>query len=165
MALTGTISALIDLKDDRSADVEQSLNLIKKGFGWTVTDGTTSDKADRVFADTRTLAASGTEALDLIGALTNQYGTVTFTKIKCVLVMADRANTNEVQVTRTTTTGVLFFMADGDGVALKPGGMFMVASPITGYTNTDTTDDTITITNSAAGTSVTYTIVIVGTSA
>lgn len=162
--VSGSVSSGVDLKDDRSADVEAAITTVKRLFGWTVTNGTTSDKADLWWADTRTLSASASEALDLT-AVTNLFGTVTFAKVKAVFVIADRGNTNDVQVTRTATTGALLFMADGDGIALKPGAAFMFISPVTGFVVTDTSDDTLTITNSAGSTSVTYTIVIIGTSA
>lgn len=38
------------------------------------TDGTTANKADLVWADTRTIAASGSEDLDLAGELTTAFG-------------------------------------------------------------------------------------------
>lgn len=129
-----------------------------------LTNGTGSGQASQMFHDTRTLNASASEALDLYGGLTNAFGvTINFVKLKFVFIRARAANTNDVQVTRTATTGILLFMADGDGIALGPGEFFMYFSPTTGKTITDTSDDTLTITNSAGGTSVTYDIVLVGT--
>lgn len=168
MAVTGTLGLNFNLRETATAaGVQSAINDIEANFpGWTIASGTGAGMADKVYGATRTLAASGTEDLDLSGALTNQLGTVVFVKIKAIFVYAAAANTNSVQVTRTATTGVNSpFLADGDGISLSPGAMFLWASPTTGGTVTNATDDTLTVTNSAGGTGVDYTIIIVGTSA
>lgn len=164
MAVTGSIKVDVNLIDARSADLESAVNTLAKAFAWNVANGVGSNQADRIYADTRTLSASASEALDLT-ALANLYGSVSFAKVKAVIVLADGANVNNVQVIRTATTGALLFMADGDGIEVRPGGIFAWVAPGTGFTVTDTSDDTITVTNSAGGSSVTYTIIVVGTSA
>lgn len=130
-----------------------------------LTNGTAAGQADRVFADTRTLAASATENLDLAGVLTDAYGaTLTFVTIKAVIVKAAAANTNNVNVTMPASNGVPLFLAAGDGIALKPGYSFSWFGSGAGVTVTPATGDLLTVTNSAAGTGVTYDIVIIGTS-
>jgi hypothetical protein len=58
----------------------------------TLTSGTGNNQADLVFNDTRTVAASGTDALDLAGALTGPLGgLLTFVKLKALMVRAARA--------------------------------------------------------------------------
>ncbi len=167
MALTGQLAVGLSLRETASADsgLQSAFNDIAANFpAWTIANGTAAGQATKVFADTRTLAASTPEDLDLSGALTNLLGTVVFTTIKAIFVYAAAANTNSVQVTRTVTTGVNTpFMADGDGVSLSPGAMFLWASPTTGGAVTNSTDDTLTVTNSAGSTSVDYTIIIIGT--
>jgi len=129
-----------------------------------LSNGTASGNASQVWRDTRTLTASATENLDFAGGLTNAFGvTLTFVRIKFIYIKASSANTNDVQVTRVATTGIPLFMADGDGIALGPGEWFCFGSPTTGKAVTATTDDTLTLTNSAGGTSVDYSIVVVGT--
>lgn len=168
MAVTGRAALVLNVEERGSADtgLQSALNAIAANFpAWSIASGTAAGQADKVFADTRTLAASGTEDLDLAGGLTNLLGTVVFAKIKLLFIYAAPANTNSVQATRTTTSGVTGpFMADGDGVSLSPGAMFLWVSPTTGATVTGTTDDTLTITNSAGGTGVDYTIIVIGTS-
>jgi hypothetical protein len=131
-----------------------------------LSDGTGASAADRVFTDTRTLAASATEDLDLAGSLTDAFGaTITFAKVKAIIIAAAAANTNDVQVTRPASNGVPIFLAAGDGLAIKAGGVFVLAWPGTGVTVTAATGDLLTLTNSAGSTPVTYSIVILGTSA
>lgn len=136
------------------------------GANYALTDGTTAGKADRLFTDTRTLGASATENLDLAAALTDAYGaSLTFVTIKAVIIVAAAGNTNNVEITRPATNGVALFMAASDGIALKPGYGFAWMGSGIGVTVTAGTGDLITVTNSGAGTSVTYTVCIIGTSA
>lgn len=132
-----------------------------------LTSGTGAGQADLVFTDTRTLSASGTENLDLAGSLTDAYGaTMTFARIKGLIIFAASGNTNDVQVTRPASNGVPVFMAAGDGIAVRPGGLFAWAcSDATGVAVTASTGDLITVTNSAGTTGVTYTVVVFGASA
>lgn len=134
-------------------------------FPWTT--GTGANQADKQYSAERTLAASGTENIDLAGALTDAFGVaLTFVKIKSVLVKADAANTNSVQFTRPASNGVPIFMAAGDGISLLPGAAIMWISPnATGVPVTAGTGDLLTFTNSAGGTGVTYRLTIIGTSA
>jgi hypothetical protein len=128
--------------------------------------GTGASQADLVFSDNRTLAASGTEDLDLAGALVDAYGaTLTFARVKAILVVAASANTNSVNVSRTTANGVPLFLAATDGLSVRPGGLFLWAAPDAVATVvTAGTGDLLTIANSSSGTSVSYDIVIIGAS-
>jgi hypothetical protein len=128
--------------------------------------GTAAGQADRVFTDTRTLAASATEDLDLAGVLLDAFGqAITFATIKAILIKAAAGNTNNVNVTRPASNGVPLFLAAGDGIPIKPGYGFGWFGSGAGVAVTPTTGDLLTITNSGAGTPVTYDIVIIGTSA
>lgn len=130
-------------------------------------NGTGAGQGDLIFTDTRTLAASGTEDLDLAASLADAYGAMlTFARIKAVIIVAAAANTNNVRVTRPASNGVPLFLAASDGLDVRPGGFFAWAcSDVTGVAVTAGTGDLITITNSAGTTGVTYTVVIIGASA
>jgi hypothetical protein len=157
--LLATLSNPLDLVTG-AAPLEYS-----KKMTWT--SGTTADKADLVFSDTRTLAASATEDLDLAGSLSSIYGaTLTFVELKALLVVASTANTNNVNLTRPASNGVPLFLAASDGIPIPPGGFFYWACPADGkVTVTAGTGDLLTLTNSAGSTSVTYDVVIIGASA
>lgn len=134
----------------------------------TLTSGTGANQADMLFHDTRTLAASATENLDLAGVLVNGLGdTQTFARVKGLLVTAAAANTNNVHFSSAGTNGVPgLFMALGDGIVVRPGGTFLwVAPDATGAVVTAATGDLLTALNSAGSTSVTYSVVIIGASA
>ncbi len=131
------------------------------------TDGTTANKADLFWSDTRTLAASATEDLDLAGVLTDAFGaTVTMAEVVGIMVKADAANTNDV-VLGAATQPIPLFGGTAGTFAVKPGGFFAVAAPSAAGQLTvgaAATDD-LKVTNSSSGTSVTYTIAVLGRSA
>lgn len=157
--LKSTLSSALDLVTARAPlDYAAAISLAS---------GVGANQADRLFTDTRTLAASGTENLDLAGVLQDPFGaTLTFARIKMILVKAAAGNTNNVNVIREGTNGVPLFLAAADGIPVRPGGFFAWgASDATGVVVTAATGDLLTVTNSGAGTSVTYDIIIVGASA
>ena len=130
--------------------------------------GTGAGQADRIWSDTRTLAASGTENIDLAGVLTDPLtgATITFARIKKILVTAATANVNNVNVIREAANGAPIFLALGDGVPIRPGGgIALWAVDAVAYQVTPATGDLLTFTNSGAGTPVTYDITIIGSSA
>lgn len=135
-----------------------------KAYAWT--SGTGVDQADKQHRTQITLAASGTQDIDLAGSLTDALGVaLTFAKIKKIQVYAAPGNTNDVNVTRPATNGLPIFLAAGDGIPVKPGGALIWVAPGTGITVTAGTGDLLTFTNSAGGTSVTFDVIIEGTSA
>lgn len=148
-------------------DLSTPTDPLVKAIKMILTSGTSTDQADRIFHDQRTLTASGTEDLDLAGSLTGPLGsTVTFARIKLLLVTAAAANTNNVQLTRPASNGVPLFLAASDGIPILPGGGFLWWAPnAAGVAVTASTGDLLTFTNSAGSTSVTYDVVIIGASA
>lgn len=167
MSLSATVKAVIDATLTKSADFETASSKITHSLSISLSDGTGASQADRVWKDTRTLSASATEDLDLSGTLTNIYGeSVVFADVRAILITAASANTNNVNVTRPASNGLPIFLAASDGIAVRPGGAFMLFSPdTTGIPVTAGTGDLLTITNSAGSTSVDYSITIVGSSA
>lgn len=166
MALSATIKATLSATHTSVLDLATATFPLALSQAISLTDGTGANQADRIFSDTRTLTASANEDLDLSGSLTNAYGTVTFARIKAVLVIADSANTNNVNVSRSTSNGVPLFLAATDGIAVRPGGVFLWAcSDVTGVAVTAGTGDLLNFANSAGSTSVNYSVVIIGASA
>lgn len=161
LAVAATYPIVTDLQ---SADAP--INYAKS---LTLADGVGNSQADRMFTDTRTLAPSANEDLDLAGVLFDVFGRAfTVVKLKCFLIVAAIGNAaaNKVQVRRGATNGVPIFTAVSSGVAdLEAGGMFLWASPLAGVTVTPATGDLVNIANSAGTNSVNYDVVIIGTSA
>lgn len=137
-----------------------------KAFTWP--SGTAASQADRIFSDTRTIAASGTDDLDLAGVLTDAFGaTCTFVRVRGLIVFANAANTNNVIVGNAAANGFITWVgAAAHTVTVRPGGLLALIAPdTTGYAVTAGTGDILRVANSGAGTSVTYDIVIIGASA
>jgi len=130
--------------------------------------GAGAGNIDVLWRDTRTLAASASENLDLAGALTDQLGSAAvFARVKAILVMAAPGNTNNVNVSRGSSNGAPLFLANGDGLPVRPGGFWLLScadSDGTGYALTAGTADILTVANSNSGTSVEYTIAVLGNS-
>jgi hypothetical protein len=129
--------------------------------------GTGTNQADLMFTDERTLAASGTENLDVAGVLADPLGgTLTFVTIKVVRICALSTNTNNVVVGGAASNTLLGIFADAsDKINVKPGGCFVWVAPGVGAAVTASTGDILLVANSAGGTGVTYRVTIIGTSA
>lgn len=132
-----------------------------------LSSGTGASAVDVEYIDQRTLAASANETLDLRGSLKDPFGTtLNFVKVKGIFIKASSANTNNVLFKPNATNTFLGpFNAAADQVAIPPGGAFLVTAPVGGWATTAATGDLIYLANSAAGSSVTYDIHIIGTSA
>lgn len=164
MALSATVRAeigasLTSVLDQGTATFPASLSKVLS-----FTDGAGANQVSKLFADTRTLSASATEDLDLAGVLTDAFGaTITLVRVKAILVVADAANTNNVVVGAGTNPFVGPLGGTTPTVSVAPGGVFLVArADATGWPVTGATGDILKIANSAAGTSVTYSILILG---
>ena len=165
-SLSAKVSVKIDAELANSLDIGNVVYPLSYGITKVLTDGTGADQAKEVFSDTRTLAASGTEDLDLSGVLTDAFGnTLLFTRIKALIIEAAATNTNDVVVGGAASNGFISpFGASTDKVKVKPGGCFVLIAPdATAYAVTAATADLLKIANSCAGTGVTYNIILVGT--
>jgi hypothetical protein len=129
--------------------------------------GTGPNQADKMYAATRTIAASGSENLDLAGVLTDPFGvTLTCVKVKFIYIHASAANTNNVKVGGAASNPFVGPFDDAtDIVDVKPGAQFLVTAPAIGWTVTPSTGDLLQVANSSSGTGVTYDVVIGCTSA
>ena len=131
--------------------------------------GTGAGKADRVFSDTRTLAASGAEDLDLAGVLADAFGTtITMARVKGLFIAAAEENTNNVVIGADATNPWATLLNATGTITLRPGaacGFLAGDADATAYAITAGTGDLLQVANSAAGTPVTYSILIIGASA
>lgn len=129
--------------------------------------GTGAGKADKIWTDQRTIAASGSDDLDLAGSLTDAFGaTITFATIKALYVKAAAANTNSVVVGGDASAAWDTMLGDSGTITLKPGAVLLVACTAADpWAVTATSADILQIANSSSGSSVTYDICVIGASA
>lgn len=169
MALTTTISTqFLALLTGTGTSLVQPQAPHAKSFGANWASGVLAGQADLVWSSTNTLTASSNVDLDLAGILTAPLGgTLTFARLKAILVSADAGNTNNVVVGGAASAQFVGpFGAAAHTVAVQPGGMYCVVAPgATAWPVTATTADLLRIANGGAGTPVTYDIMIIGASA
>ncbi|HKF95097.1 MAG TPA: hypothetical protein VKB96_10975 [Gammaproteobacteria bacterium] len=121
----------------------------------------TVGQADIMFADTRTLAASATENLDLTGTLINAFGaTINAAEIVMIYIKAAKANVNSIIVGNVANGFVGPLGATGQ-YTIKPGEYYLAVSA-SGWGVTAATADLLKILNGGAGTAVSYDVVIIG---
>jgi hypothetical protein len=158
------------------ADLSSALDLGTAVFGTNLArgqnfdPGTGAGQVDKIFTDTRTIAISGSEDLDLAGVLLDAFGaTITFARLKAVLISAAPGNTNNVIVGGVASGLATMILPTATGqVVVRPGGgvcFWCGGADATGYVVTSGTADLLHVANSGAGTSVTYDIAILGCSA
>lgn len=157
-AIDSTLSNTLDFSTPTSHQ-KADLNPVNE-----FTAGSGSGQINKVFHDQRQLGPSGTEDIDLSGALVDALGvTLAFTAIKAIYVKAAAANTNNVVIGNTAATQFLGpFGAATHTLAVPPGGVFLVTFPGAGWTVGAGATDLLKILNSGAGTGVTYDITFLG---
>lgn len=167
MALTTTIETRINAYETGSSGVSPIEAKHGINYAKSLVSGTATGQADVAWGKTATLAASANEDLDLAGSLTKALGgTATFVKVKAIQVTADEGNTNNVVVGGAAATQFVGgFGAATHTFAVPPGGTFLVAAPAAGWTVGAGASDFLRIANSSSGSSVTYKILVIGTSA
>ena len=171
MALSTNLRVNIGAKQTSTLDLGSAEGNIAKAVAINLASGTAAGQADRIFSDTRTLAASANEDLDLAGGgLTDAFGAaLTFVKVKGMLIVAAAGNTNNVIVGGAASAQFLTWVGAGTHtVTVRPGGVLLLAcgdADLNAYGVTATTGDLLRIANSSSGTSVTYDIIVWGTSA
>lgn len=159
VSLSGRIIGSGDLaKPALDIDIQKLLQLAS---------GVGANQADIFWSDERTIAASGSEDLDLAGVLADAFGaTVAAAEVVAILVMADPGNANNV-VLGNATNPIPLFAGTTPTHAVKPGGIFLVAAPNAAglLTVGAGSTDVLKVANSSSGTGVTYQIAVIARTA
>src|SRR5262245_55753010 len=130
----------------RAATVEHALS---------VATGVAAGQYDRFLIDTRSVAASSNDDVDIVGVLNDSFGaTVTLVKMKLILILAALSNVSLLTVSRQQASpGLLWLTGTTPGFApIGAGGFVGWADPATGVTSTAATADLIRVANGAGGT-------------
>jgi hypothetical protein len=159
-SLTGTTSATRDLG---TATVSESLSYTQR-----ITDGDAANKAEKVWGDTRSLAASTSEELDLAGGLTDGLGnTVTLNRLICLGIKASTANGSTITLGGSASNAWETWTADaGSTIKLRPGGSIALIGPdATGYAIGAGATDLLQIGNDDTSATASYSIFVMGSEA
>lgn len=127
-------------------------------------DGSGAGQANKLFVDSVSVAQSVNTDLDLVGsALQGAFGTVSFTAIKGIIVIAGAANPGNLTVGNVTNGIVAPFGAATHSIQVAPGGLFAVANPsAAGWPVTGSTADLLRIASAAAAGTYTFDVIIIG---
>lgn len=168
MPVISDFAIMASVLQTKATDMTTTSDPLVKKWAAHLESGTAAGMADRAFHDTRTLAASASEDIDLAAVLVDVFGaTQTYVRVKGLFIAAAAGNTNNVVVGAGTNPWATLLNSTGT-VTLRPGaacGFFAGAADATGYAVTAATGDILKVTNSAGSSTVTYDIVIVGCSA
>lgn len=169
MALTTELSVRVLANYSGTSDLVTPVAPLDYQKKFLLASGVGAGNADRMFSDTRTVNASSSEDLDLVGSLVDNFGaTFSPARIKAIVVFAAIANANNVVVGAAAGTQWAALLGTTGTVTLRPGALFAAfAGPAdaTGYVCAAGATDLLKVANSGAGTSVNYDIVLIGASA
>lgn len=170
MALTTDISFRIGANYTVAKDLNNTpLSALDFSQRVQLATGVGAGKADRLFYDQRTVNASSSEDLDLVGTLLDDFGaTFSPVRIKAIAIKAVVANINNVIVGAASATQWAALLGTTGTITLRPGALFCAvadATDTTAYVCAAGATDLLKVANSGAGTSVDYQIVIIGVSA
>lgn len=165
-----TIRASVSVTDFNSGTTGPAIATPSLSIASELADGIGADQADVFWSDTRTIAASGSDALDLTGGglLNGLRVAANFAKVKAIFVsVPSSAPALGVSLTPGTNGVANLFGGTSQLLRILPGGSVLLANPTaTGIVSvTAGTADILTVTNPNGGAAVTYSIMIVGTSA
>jgi hypothetical protein len=165
MTLQTTILSSVKATQTNTLDLGTPIAQLENTLRISLADGSAANQASKIFSDTRTLIASASENLDLVGTLIDAFGNVlSFATIKVLQITAKSTNVNSVIVGNAASAGWLGpFGALTHTVEVRPGGGVEFTAPGTGWPVTATTADILKILNGGAGSSVDYNIMIIGT--
>lgn len=163
-----TVGLAIAATANNSFDFNKAVAALTYSKAQGFTSGAGAAQMDRLLADQRTIVASGTDDLDLNGtALQDVLGAnLALARVKLIVVYAAAGNTNNVVIGAAASNQFVGpFGAATHTIAIPPSGMFVAMAPsAAGWPVTATTADLLRIANSGAGTSVTYDVLIGGSS-
>lgn len=155
------LTVKVDSQALGALDFSTVSDALLRDFTQLLSNGTGANQASNHWHDQRTTA--GNDDLDLAGGLVNGLGqTLTFTKVKALLIKAAVANGNDVVVGNAAANGIsTIFGAVTHTIKIKPGGLMVLTAPdVSGYGITAATADILRV--ASGGGSVTYDIVIIG---
>lgn len=131
--------------------------------------GAALGEINEVFSDTRTLAASAVENLDLAGVLANAFrSAITFNRVKLILAKLRSAVTNQassILIGGVAAAGFITPFGDAtDKLRIrKGGGVLLMTGDTTGFAVTATTGDLLKVANEDGVNAAVYDIVLLGT--
>lgn len=170
MSLTATLKASINWLRQTALDLSTVQDSSKLEFEKTLADGTGNDQADLLWHDERTVGTGANDDLDLTALTQSIFGstvTTVFAKVKAILIKNMNTAAGDELVIDTSVANAFKGWSAASATSkaeIGPGGAFQISAPLAGWTVTNGSNDVIRVSNPAGGTTITYRIVICGTS-
>lgn len=164
MALSGRIALNIESTVTNPLDLSSPLDPLRYAISQVVSDGADANEASMHWHDSRQLLASGTDDIDLAGGITNAFGaTITFARVKSILVRNKGTTAAAITVGPSPTNGVANFLGTNDRL---PAGAWMAMGlfDATGWVITAGSADRIRVTNTSGSLTQEYEIIVIGSS-
>jgi len=158
MAIDGTISGGFQINDRRSVGLNSGVNIpISPAPSLTFADGSGALAANKIYQTTRSLS-SGSDSIDLSGALTDSYGSsAVFARVKALYI---KNNGTAVMTFGAGSNPWATLLNSTGTIKIPPGGFLIVATPdATGWTVTAGTGDLLNVTGTG---SESYEIAVLG---
>lgn len=161
--VTATIAVSAIGQYTASADITAVLQQINERFSLDIQPGTGTGKGDQMFADTRTLAASTSESLDLnTSSIKDAFGNaLNFTKIRAIIIMADKANGALINMGDAASNAFVGPIGATGIVGVAAGDFHCFTSKV-GWTVTASTGDLLKIANTDSINPANYSIILIG---
>lgn len=160
MSLNTSLQVILNAQRAAPLDFSNPVDVLVRSYALNLLTGVGANQADEIWHDQR---ATVSETLDIAGGISNAFGTVTFVRVKALIVFAAAANSQNVVIGAAAST---VFLAGFGGTtptwAVPPGGIFVATNPsAAGWASTNASLDSLKIAGSGGG-SVTYDIIIIG---
>jgi hypothetical protein len=167
---TGTFKITLSIVAEKSLDLSTPKDTLSYSYSSTYAYGAGALQCDCLWHDSRTLALSTSENLDLAGSLTDAFGdTVTFANIKILIIEnTSTAGQGTLHVGGAAATQFDTWLGDAsDEVVIIAGESKVLISRVDadGYVATGGADDLLKVDNQDGVNSATYKIIVAGDSA
>ncbi len=163
MSLSGKFQVSANFDESLAQDLGQRLFQCRKSSLIALLDGSGAGQANKIYADSVSVAQSINTDLDLSGALAGAFGTVVFTAIKGILIAAGSANPGNLTVGNVTNGITSPFGAATHSQIIAPGGVYANINPsAAGFAITAGTADLLRIASAATAGTYTFDVVVVG---
>jgi hypothetical protein len=163
MALTARVSSNWRWNYTKTSDLADGKQDLDRSVAIEFATGVGANQANVPFADTRPLAGSASEDLDLTGVLTDVFGaTLAQARVKAIRISAPASNPGNIVVGAAASNAWAALLNSTGTITIPPGGYFEAAVPTAaGWAVTAGTGDLLKVANSS-GSAASYTIEFLG---
>lgn len=163
MSLVTKISLSFVADESSAIDLGSRVYNMKKSKLITLLDGTGAGQASKLYADSFSVTQSVNTDLDLSGALAGAFGTVVFTAIKGLEIIAGDSNPGALTVFGGTNPFLAGLTGTTPAMTVAAGNpILMTKIDASGWAVTNASNDNLRITTPATAGTYTFDVILVG---